>query len=71
MPVKRIPEWLLVVFALPAYQIWNIAKYANIQQGWPAKIGMALTFLPAFAITTTIWGGVWSAALWLVWHAVK
>jgi len=31
--VRRIPEGLLSLFALPAYQLWHIAKYANTRRG--------------------------------------
>ena len=43
---RRIPDGLLMTAALPAYQLWHIAKYANTQDRWVAKIGMFNTFVP-------------------------
>jgi hypothetical protein len=71
MGSKRIPEWLLIVLALPAYQVWHIAKYANTHQSWPAKVATLVAFLPVLAFFTFIWASLWTAALWLAWHAVN
>jgi hypothetical protein len=42
--------------ALPVYQTWQVATYANTREGWAAKIGMFITFLPVIVISSVIWG---------------
>ena len=71
MSARRIPDWLLVALALPAYQTWHVAKYANTCEGWAAKIGMFITFVPVIIICSVIWGFVWAMALHLLWQAAK
>jgi hypothetical protein len=56
--------------ALPAYQIWHIAKYANTRKGWFAKIGVFVTFLPVIVLCNVIWGFLWGAALGVLWRAI-
>jgi hypothetical protein len=69
MSVKRVSDGLLIALALPAYQIWYVAKYANTREGWAAKIGMFITFLPVIVICNVIWGFLWAMALHLLWRA--
>jgi hypothetical protein len=69
--VRRIPEGLLILFALPAYQLWHIAKYANTRKGRAAKIGVFINFLPMIAISTVIWGFLWAVMLWLLWRDIS
>jgi hypothetical protein len=66
MPRQRIREWLLIAFALPAYQLWNITKYCSVQKGAAAKIGMFITFLPIFVLSTVIWVGIWAVIIRLL-----
>jgi len=33
MSARRIPDRFLVALALPVYQIWHIAKYADTREG--------------------------------------
>jgi hypothetical protein len=63
---KRMRDGLLIAFALPAYQVWNIAKYCSVQKGWVAKVGMFITFLPVFILSTAIWIGFWAVILGLL-----
>ena len=66
--VRRIPEGLLILLALPAYQLWYIAKYANTRKGRAAKVGAFITFLPVICICTVIWGFLWAMILWQLWR---
>ena len=66
--VRRIPEGLLILLALPAYQLWHIAKYANTHKGRAAKIGVFVSFLPLIAICSVIWGFLWAMILWQLWR---
>jgi hypothetical protein len=68
--VSRIPEGLLILLALPAYQLWYIAKRASTRKGRAAKIGVFTSFLPLVAICSVIWGCLWVMTLWLLWRAV-
>jgi hypothetical protein len=70
MSAKRIPDGLLIALALPAYEIWHVAKYANTREGWAAKVGMFITFLPVIVISSVIWGALWAMTLRLLWRAV-
>jgi hypothetical protein len=69
--VRRIPEGLLVLLALPAYQLWYIAKLANTRKGRAAKIGVFVSFLPLIAICSVIWGFLWVMMLWLLWRDIN
>lgn len=71
MAARRIPEGLLILVALPVYQIWQIAKYANTREGWVAKIGLFLTFLPVIVFCNVIWGFLWAVFLWLLWRSIN
>jgi hypothetical protein len=62
--------WLLVVLALPVYQLWHVAKHANTRQGWSAKIATFILFMPLIVISNVIWGFLWALALHLLRHAV-
>lgn len=57
--------------ALPVYQIWYIAKYANTCEGWVAKIGLFITFVPVIVFCAVIWGMLWAVTLRLLWTAVN
>jgi hypothetical protein len=70
MSARRMLDGLLIALALPAYQIWQIAKYANTREGRTAKIGMFLTFLPVIAVSTLVWGFIWVMSLHLLWRAI-
>jgi hypothetical protein len=67
---RRVPGWLLVVLALPVYQLWHVAKHANTRQGWPAKIATFILFMPLIVICNVIWGFLWALALHLLRQAV-
>jgi hypothetical protein len=69
--VKRIPEGLLILLALPVYQLWYIAKYANTREGRAAKIGLFISFLPLIAISSVIWGFLWVMMLGLLWREIN
>jgi hypothetical protein len=69
--VRRIPEGLLILLALPVYQLWHIAKYANTRRGRAAKIGVFITFLPVICICSVIWGFLWAVMLWLLWREIN
>jgi hypothetical protein len=73
--VRRIPEGLLILLlillALPAYQLWHITKYANTRKGRPAKIGVFISFLPLIAISSVIWGFLWVMMLWMLWRDIN
>jgi hypothetical protein len=56
----QIPEGALIQ-ALPAYQLWYVAKRAITRKGRPAKIRVFIRFLPLIAICSVIWG---SFMLW-------
>jgi hypothetical protein len=71
MRIRHIRDGLLIALALPAYQIWNIGKYANTRQGWFAKVATFVCFLPIIALCTMIWGFVWAMALSPVLRLVK
>ena len=71
MSARHIPDWAQIAFALPVYQIWHTAKYARTRNGWPAKIGVVVTFAPIFVLCTAIWGTVWAMTLRLIWDAVN
>jgi hypothetical protein len=71
MSTRRIPDGLLIAFALPIYQIWHIAKYANTRKRWLAKIGMFITFLPVLVFCSLIWGFLWAVILHLLWRAIS
>jgi hypothetical protein len=51
----------------------DIARYAGEQPTWPRKIGMFLTFLPALAFATLLWGDVvgfaYALARALIFHS--
>jgi hypothetical protein len=66
--VRRIPEGLLILLALPAYQLWYIAKNANTRKSRAAKVGVFISFLPVIAISTVIWGFLWVMMLRLLWR---
>jgi hypothetical protein len=66
--VRRIPEGLLILLALPGYQLWYIAKYANTRQGRAAKVGAFITFLPVICICIVMWGFLWVMILWQLWR---
>jgi hypothetical protein len=65
--VRRIPEGLLILLALPAYLLWHIAKRARTRKGRAAKIGLFISFLPLIAI----WGFLWVMMLWLLWRDIN
>jgi hypothetical protein len=44
--VRRIPEGLLILFALPAYQLWHIAKYANTRKVGQPRLAYSLISCP-------------------------
>jgi hypothetical protein len=71
---RRIPDGLLtpllIGFALPAYQIWHIAKFANTRATVPAKIGTFIVFVPLIAVLSVIWGFLWFVIAWAVWQMV-
>jgi hypothetical protein len=67
---RRVPGWLLVVLALPVYQLWHVAKHANTRQGWSAKIATFIFFMPLIVISNVIWGFLWALVLHLLRHAV-
>ena len=71
MSARRIQNGLLIAFALPAYQIWHIAKYANTRERWFAKIGVFVTFLPLMVLFNVIWGFLWGVALAVFWWAIN
>jgi hypothetical protein len=71
MSARRIPDGLLIALALPAYQIWHVAKYANTRGGWAAKIGMFITFLPVIVFCNVIWGFLWAVTVRLLWRAIS
>ena len=71
MSTRRISDGLLIALALPVYQTWHIAKYANTREGWAAKIGMFITFLPVIAVCSLIWGVLWATIVWLLWRTVN
>jgi hypothetical protein len=62
--VRRIPEGLLILLALPAYLLWYITK---TRKGRAAKIGVFISFLPVIAI----WGFLWVMMLWLLWRDIN
>jgi len=66
----RVPDSLPIVLALPVYQIWHVAKYANTRDGLSAKIGAFIVFIPVIAFCSVIWGFLWCAALWALWQFV-
>jgi hypothetical protein len=70
MSTRRIPDGLLIALALPAYAIWHVARYASVQEGWPAKIGMFITFVPVIAIISLMWFGAWAMAIALLRAAI-
>jgi hypothetical protein len=59
MSAKRIQDRLLIVFAFPLYMAWQIARYANIRERWPAKIGMFIVFMPLIIFCSAAWCIVW------------
>lgn len=67
----QIPDWLLLALALPIYQLWHVVKYANTREGWPAKIGMFVTFVPATVLCGAIWGTPWMLILHAIWQAAS
>jgi predicted permease len=69
--VRRIPEGLLILLALPAYQLWYIAKYANTRKGRAAKIGVFISFLSLIVTCSVIWGFLWVMMLWLLWRDIN
>jgi hypothetical protein len=60
-----------MLLALPVYQVWHSARYANTRERWLAKIAIFVTFLPVIAYSTLIWVALWTAALWLTWRFVN
>jgi hypothetical protein len=68
---SRIPDWFLSVFALPVGMVWWAAKYADTREGWAAKIGIFLTFVPVIVFFTVIWGTLWAFTLHIAWRAVS
>ena len=71
MSTKRIRNGLLIALALPAYALWHVAKYASVQAGWPAKIGMFITFVPMIAIISLMWFGAWAMVIALLLAAIR
>jgi hypothetical protein len=69
-PMKRFGQAVLITAALPLYQAWYLAKYANTRQGW-AKVGTAISFVPVFIFSTAIWAAFWVAILWALWRVVS
>jgi hypothetical protein len=67
----RVAEAIKIALALPAYQIANLAAYANTRKGWSAKIATFVVFLPVFVLTTTCWAAVWVIAVWLALRLVN
>jgi hypothetical protein len=67
--VRRIPEGLLILLALPAYQLWYITKYANRRKARAAKVRVFIRFLPLFVISSMIWGFLWVMVLRLLWRS--
>ena len=55
--LMRLTRGVLIAATWPAYPVINIAAYASLQETWPAKIGMFLTFIPvlAFCLIFSIW----------------
>ena len=51
MKSKRFSDALKIALALPVYQIANLVAYANTREGWAAKIGTAVAFLPIILST--------------------
>jgi hypothetical protein len=68
---SRIMTAAKMALAFPLYQIRNLVAYAGTRQGWPAKIGALVAFLPIIAFTTAIWAAGWTVAMWAVWRLVK
>lgn len=68
---ERLAEGLKIAVALPVCQIANMVACAGAHQGWPARIGRVILFLPIFVMTTACWASVWIAAVWLAYHLVK
>ena len=63
MSANRTRDGLLIIFALPLYQICQIARYANTREGWPAKIGMFIVFMPLIIFCSAAWWIVWGLML--------
>jgi hypothetical protein len=66
-----MPSRIVLTLAFPFYQVRFVIKYTNTYQGWPAKVGTFLCFLPIIAMTTAIWAAVWAMGLSLALLFVK
>jgi hypothetical protein len=69
MASKQITNALKIALALPVYRIANLISYVSQKQSVSARLGVALTFLPIVAITTTIWAFCWLILVWLIYRA--
>jgi hypothetical protein len=65
---RRILDGLLMVLALPIYQVWHIARYAETRETLPAKIATFVVFMPIIVVLSVVWGFLWCAVIWGVWQ---
>jgi hypothetical protein len=61
--VKRIPEGLLILLALPVYQLWYIAKYARCDKSVPLTLKENYEPLFRFSEFSAQW--IWPPLVWL------
>ena len=71
MSSKRIPGWLLIIFALPIYLVWGLSRYASLGKGRVEKAGIFIAMVPGIVIFTIMWGTVWAILINILWQAIK
>lgn len=59
----------MAVLFWPLYATWNSLVYANTYPTLRGKAATFLTMLPVLVLTTAVWAGLWTAALWLLMPA--
>jgi hypothetical protein len=68
---KSLDGHLGAALALPIIQIRNLAAFAGAFESTFAKIAIFVTFFPIIVITTSVWLGLWTAALYAVFFLLR
>jgi len=60
--------WWLIILALPVLQIRNLLLYVSTRDTLAKRIGLAITFLPIFALSSVVWTAAWGLIVIFILH---
>jgi hypothetical protein len=60
--------WWLIILALPVLQIRNLILYVSTRDTSAKRIGLTITFLPIFALSSIMWAAAWGLIVTFILH---